>query len=285
MGQYYIYGHMATIIIMMIPNGIVFVNMKSSPHNGMHTPHTCGENQMIGKRLTDARKTTGLTQQDAALLANIERNSLARYENGRRTPTLKCLWALARVYGIPLDWFVQDLGEPEPDRAESDSVDRVRRLESSETANWEIERTPILRGSISASVSGLNMDFVGVAQVACVAEEGHRDFDGRVVRMVPFPGNVFAERGLDPGRCNVVSVGGTCVDGWFHAGSMVLVDRNIQTLSDEETFLIKSADGVVVRRARMEEVWTVSEGASGWRAVTEDDVVIGIVRWVGNWLY
>ena len=74
-------------------------------------------------------------------------------------------------------------------------------------------------------------------------------------------------------------MGGSTQDQWF------LSTEIFRRFSDEETFLIKSADGVVVRRARMEEVWTVSEGASGWRAVTEDDVVIGIVRWVGNWLY
>ena len=194
------------------------------------------------------------------------------------------LTALAKVYGLPVEWFLRDLDEPESDSGKWGSVDRMRQLESSETATWELKRNPVLRGNISASVGGLSMDFIGVAQVACIAEEGHRDFDDRVVGMVPFPGNVFAEKGLDPDRCSVVRVGGTCADEWFRPGSVVLVDRSIRELSNGEWFLIKSADGVVVRQVRMEQVWTVSNGTSSWRAVTGDDMVIGIIRWVGNWL-
>ena len=240
---------------------------------------------MLEDRLTEARIDTGLTQETAAHLAGLKRNSVVRYENGRRMPSLHAITALARVYGRPVGWFLQDFEAHEPRTGKSNSVDVPQRSDPIGTPLWEIEKTPVLRGNFSTSGDdGLSIDFVAVALVACVAEEGHKIFDSQVVGMVPFPGRMFVENGMEPGRCNVVKVGGTHVDGWFPTGSMVLVDRDIQTLVDGAPFLMKSADGIVIRRTRLEGVWTFSDGVSGWRGVTEEDEVIGIVRWVGHWL-
>ncbi len=59
-------------------------------------------------RLRQARLEARLTQQGAAEQADIERNTLWRYEAGQREPSASTLRVLANIYGKPVDWFWED---------------------------------------------------------------------------------------------------------------------------------------------------------------------------------
>ena len=49
-----------------------------------------------------------MTQQRAAELAGLERNSVWRYEAGQREPSASTLRILARIYNKPVDWFWEE---------------------------------------------------------------------------------------------------------------------------------------------------------------------------------
>ena len=238
---------------------------------------------MVAERLRNARKAAGLTQEAAARMANLERNTVARYENGHRTPTLRGVKALAGVYGVPLGWFIDGVDEyrPEENTGMRDNV--VEGLVFEGTASLAVKGTPVLYSQFGGVVGGMDLSFVGIALVACVAEEGWTEFDDTVVGVVPFPAKVFESKGVDPGGCNVMNVGGGGGGAW-PAGSVILVDRGEKTLVDGQLYVWMLNDGVRVQPVRNDGGWYVGDGAAGWREIMDGEEVIGLVRWVSQWL-
>ena len=73
----------------------------------------------LSHRLRRARLEAAMTQERVAEQANLERNTIWRYEAGLREPSASTLHLLARIYGKPVAWFweegaqdaAQELGE------------------------------------------------------------------------------------------------------------------------------------------------------------------------------
>lgn len=59
----------------------------------------------LGERLKNLRLAKGLTQEDVAKKANITRSTISNYENGRRTPHLKDLQKLSKIFNVGLEYF------------------------------------------------------------------------------------------------------------------------------------------------------------------------------------
>lgn len=57
--------------------------------------------------LKNWRARQGLTQEDAAKQLDLNEPTLSRYENFRRTPTLKQAAKLSEKTGIPIDQFLK----------------------------------------------------------------------------------------------------------------------------------------------------------------------------------
>jgi DNA-binding XRE family transcriptional regulator len=57
----------------------------------------------FGERLRDFRTDSGLTQQELAERAGVNRVTIARYETGRQTPRYASLEALADALGCPVE--------------------------------------------------------------------------------------------------------------------------------------------------------------------------------------
>lgn len=60
---------------------------------------------MNGIKLRDLREDHDLTQAQCAKIAFISKNSYIRYENGERTPPLDVIVALAKYYGVSIDYI------------------------------------------------------------------------------------------------------------------------------------------------------------------------------------
>ena len=88
--------------------------------------------EVLGCRIAEARNRAGLTQQQCADAAEMDRTSLAKLENGRRRTTVLELVRIAEALQARVEWFVQDAphsvishrnasdpGEPSP------AIDRV----------------------------------------------------------------------------------------------------------------------------------------------------------------
>ena len=230
---------------------------------------------MLGARLKAAREALGLTQHEAGRLADLERNTLARYELGRREPTLRALRALAKVYGRPPEWFLSE------DDSSGISWDRLGdgfRFEGK--AALAVAGTPVLRGGFSDVVGGISLEFVCVGLVASEADAGWDRFDDTVVGMVPFAAEFFDSSPFEPNSCSAVRVGqGSSI---FSSGSVVLVDRSVNTFLEAECLLVLRWDGLVVRRVWSRGGWDCYQEGDGWVEVRPGDRVIGVVRWVGR---
>ncbi len=64
----------------------------------------------MGKLIRQARKNAGLTQAELAQKAEITDVAVRKYESGRISPKLNTLRKIANACGVPLSYFIPDLG-------------------------------------------------------------------------------------------------------------------------------------------------------------------------------
>lgn len=57
----------------------------------------------LDEKLTQARKTAGLTQADVAAKLNVSRQAVSRWESGQSKPSTEKLLALGELYGVSID--------------------------------------------------------------------------------------------------------------------------------------------------------------------------------------
>ena len=80
-------------------------------------------NPSLGERLRQARLDSKLTQHAAAEKVGVDPNTIARYEAGRIKPSSTALFALAQVYGRPVEWFFGEEEEPPPSPTQQEDPD------------------------------------------------------------------------------------------------------------------------------------------------------------------
>ena len=66
--------------------------------------------ETFAQKLIQARKDAGYTQETAAGLMGINRNTLASYETGRNEPKIEMLGKLADFYEVSTDWLIGTKG-------------------------------------------------------------------------------------------------------------------------------------------------------------------------------
>ena len=80
----------------------------------------------LGEKLTQARKTAGLTQADAAAKLNVSRQAVSRWESGQSKPSTEKLLALGGLYGVSIDQLLNAEGsvvETVPDLLEAEPTE------------------------------------------------------------------------------------------------------------------------------------------------------------------
>ena len=66
---------------------------------------------MLGPRIASLRQTYGLSQAELAKRLHISTSAIGMYEQGRREPSVDTLIALAREFGVSLDYLLS--GRPD----------------------------------------------------------------------------------------------------------------------------------------------------------------------------
>lgn len=61
---------------------------------------------MFGEVLQNARKKAGMTQEELAFGANLDRTYISRLERNKKSPTLNTLLALGDALGVPASTLV-----------------------------------------------------------------------------------------------------------------------------------------------------------------------------------
>ena len=92
---------------------------------------------------------------------------------------------------------------------------------------------------------------------------------------------------LNPDRCDLISVTGDSMFPTLRDGCAILVDRSSVELRDGGIFVLRTPDGLVVKRVRRddgEDRWILTSDNPAWSTAPLDaDVsVVGQVRWAGG---
>lgn len=66
------------------------------------------------RKLTQARKTAGLTQADIAARLSVSRQAVSRWESGQSKPSTEKLLALGALYGVSIDQLLNAGNSEEP---------------------------------------------------------------------------------------------------------------------------------------------------------------------------
>lgn len=67
--------------------------------------------KVLRARLREARKHTGLSLADYAVLLDVASRTVERWEGGTRAPTLYQLCRIAVLAGVSVTWLVADVDE------------------------------------------------------------------------------------------------------------------------------------------------------------------------------
>ena len=78
----------------------------------------------LREKLIVSRNKAGLSQMELAERLGVSRQAVSRWESGDTTPTMDKLKALAKLYGVSLDWLCSDAAARELPEAAKPEADR-----------------------------------------------------------------------------------------------------------------------------------------------------------------
>ena len=127
---------------------------------------------------------------------------------------------------------------------------------------------------------------VEIRELVARVSGGTRTTVEQVASRVAFRRDWLDRYGLDPTRCILISVQGASMEPVLPDGSSILVDRGRRQLRDGRTFVIRTRDGLVMRRAGRDaggRLVLMNEHLA-WQsaALPGDAEVLGEARWIGT---
>ena len=92
----------------------------------------------LREKLIVLRDKAGISQMSLAHQLDVSRQAVSRWESGDTTPSMDKLKALAKIYGVSLDWLCSD-----SDMADEKPTEVVSPLEENETKNTTVSAKDI----------------------------------------------------------------------------------------------------------------------------------------------
>ena len=211
--------------------------------------------KVLGDRLRTARVRAGLRQVElaAAMGDRYDQTMISSVERGRSGLKVDGLVKACQALGVSVDYLLGLLDDPTP------------------------------AAELSELAQGAKVAVVAMPQVAVSAGCGMMNYDETVISMVPFPPGVLMELGVRAENCNLLIVRGDSMEPTISDGSTILVDRSAFELRDRRIYVMRTEDGVVVKRV-------VRHGNFGWVLMSDNPIwspmpladgasVVGQVRW------
>lgn len=121
----------------------------------------------LREKLIVLRDKAGISQMTLAHQLDVSRQAVSRWESGDTTPSMDKLKALAKIYGVSLDWLCSD-----SDMADEKPVEVVSPLEENETKNTTVSAKDKRKRKIRYVAIAL---VVGVITLTCIAYGSQRD--------------------------------------------------------------------------------------------------------------
>lgn len=163
---------------------------------------------LVGRRITELRRSAGLTMSELARRANLGKGTLSELEAGRRNPTLETLYSLTAPLGIGLAALIDSgarsslgRGEVAGDGVNALLLDVVGDVQ--DPATVEVYRLVIVPGARRVSPAhgaGVREQLTGVSGEALVGRIGHEQsvVPGKTVSWISDVDHSFAAVGAAP---------------------------------------------------------------------------------------
>ena len=224
---------------------------------------------------------------------------ISRVESGQRSLRLEGAAQAAQILNISIDYLVGLTDDPAPvddrvDEAEGKAREEARKREQLEAAlertEAELERLRARVGQVATD--GLTDETepdakpIPVHRLQTAAGSGAFDLDETVKTYAYFRSEWLFRKGLAADRCNIIGVAGESMEPTLPDGCVILVDRNRTKRYRGHIFVVRTEDGLVVKRAGKDE-------GGGWQLVSDRPEwkpqpwpygaeVIGEVKWMAR---
>ncbi len=235
---------------------------------------------------------------------------IGHVEHGRSGLLMDGAVRAAEILDVSLDYLAGLTDDPRPaaDRPSPPARPKPEKAETSEPVEKPPAWVEALLDDVLAAIERLNgpqrpagdvlpfpesgdpdVCFVPKLEVQAAAGHGAIVHDETVTGAFAFRRDWLDQRGIDPAQASLVEVLGRSMEPELAEGSTVLVDHKRRRRLVGHVFVVRTADGVVVKRAGKDEDgrWLMlsdNEDQKTYPPVpwTREDRVIGEVRWVGT---
>jgi SOS-response transcriptional repressor LexA/DNA-binding transcriptional regulator YiaG len=252
------------------------------------------------RRLASARESQGLTQEQVAGMTGVAANTVYCWETGRQRPGFATVLGLSVLYRHPVDWFYPEglpVSFPEGfslagSFLESSRVSFLLELISRGASAMGVPLSDVLGQGLrdpvesSSGSAGFRDSFpVSSLPLSAAAGAGAEVLDESRTDHVSLDSRWLYSHVTSPDLCDMISVSGDSMDPTLPDGCSILVDRGQTELRDGRIFVLRTDDGLVVKRVRRDgELWQLVSDNPSWDPVPlgPEDAVIGEVRWSGR---
>ena len=111
---------------------------------------------MLGPRIAVLRRAAGLSQGELAQRLQVSSSAIGMYEQGRREPSAEILVALARTFGVTVDYLLTGQPIPQERDAVTDSVKSAFQQTDAQVSSRT--NRPLSRQEIAVLFAALLMD-------------------------------------------------------------------------------------------------------------------------------
>ena len=111
---------------------------------------------MLGPRIATLRRAAGMSQGDLAQRLQVSSSTVGMYEQGRREPSAETLVALARIFGVTIDYLLTGQASLQEQKTVSDAMDLV--LSDTQTHLDKRSKRPLSREELAVLFAALLLD-------------------------------------------------------------------------------------------------------------------------------
>ena len=199
-----------------------------------------------------------------------DQSMISHVESGRKTLRFEGAVNAARELKVSIDYLAGLTDHPTP---AAELAARLRALEDSEALASSTQDLPGAKPII-------------VHRLATAAGSGALDLDETIKTHAYFRSDWLAKMGLQADRCRIIGVMGESMEPTLPDGCVILLDLNRTTILDGRIFVLRTEDGLIVKRAGKDDAgnWLLVSDHSDWKAVPwpRATVVKGEVKWMAR---
>ena len=111
---------------------------------------------MLGPRIATLRRAAGMSQGELARKLQVSASAVGMYEQGRREPSAETLVALARLFGVTVDYLLT--GSPAPGEEQTIVSAMETALQQTDVQLDKRAKRPLSREELAVIFAALLMD-------------------------------------------------------------------------------------------------------------------------------